>query len=123
MASILDLIPPDVGDPAFYQESTINVMEDFVSALRASSSTQVVQIAPIEAIEYEYDFYGLLTYKGIPPRYHYTILRVNGFTTPAEYARTAPETIEAMLSILVVDQRQVDQIVQAQNTQSMINLT
>lgn len=123
MASILDLFPSDIGDPAFYQESIVNVLEDFVSTLVASPSTKPIQIAPGEAIEYEYDFYGLLTSKGIPPRYHYITMRINGFIHPAEYARAAPETIESMLTILVPDQREIDQIVQAQNTQALVNLT
>jgi hypothetical protein len=123
MATILDLIPQDSGAPLYYQPSIVNVLEDFISALLASNSTQPVVVQPAQALEYEGNFYGLLTLLNYPPRYHHVILRMNGMTSPWEYSRGRPMQIEEMLTIVAPDTRIIDAVIQAQNTQSLTGLT
>lgn len=123
MATILDLIPPDSGDPLYYQDAIVNVLENFIPTLKTSIRTKIVNVQPAQALEYEGSFYGLLSSLGYPPRYHRIILRVNDMTTPWEYSRSRPMAVADMLTFLLPDSREIDAIVQAQNTTAPVGLT
>lgn len=42
----------------------------------------IIDITPVDAAKYRYDFYGLMNYKNIPFPMHWITLRVNGYRNP-----------------------------------------
>jgi hypothetical protein len=108
------------GPTSYYSQVARNVFEDFMTTLRNSTGTRTVTIETGTALRYEYDFYGLLTFMKIPPKYHHTILRVNKFTSPMDYSRANEEDIQHMQLIQIPSNDEMDRIIQAQGATTTI---
>lgn len=105
----VDNLMVNEGTANYYTDDFRNVMEDFMTVFRTSPTTQVMTIDPGDAVRYEFDFYGLLTYLKVPMQYHYTIMRVNKMTSPTDYR-------SRMVSFLMPDQTEISRIAQTEQT-------
>lgn len=82
MALVDKLILPDsvVLDPNFYV-----LMDSHVDFFRKHPNTQAIAIPGQQAEKYRGDFTGLLDSQSIDKKYHYLIMRVNGWSSSQEY--------------------------------------
>lgn len=108
------------GASAYYTSVARNVLEDFMSDLRASSSTQEIIIEPGIALRYEFDFYGLLTELKIPANLHWITMRVNKYNSPMEYQRKNG-SVDGMVSILLPNEAELNRIIQAQGATTRLS--
>lgn len=121
--ALLDNLPQDAGNPTFYTESIRTVFDDFIPSLVASTSTKTVTVSPGDAVEWEYDLYGYLYSLKIAQRYHFIIMRMNDLMSPLDWHRDVNGRYDHMLTLLIPDSREIDAIVQAENTGSIVGLT
>jgi hypothetical protein len=80
-----------INSSEFYPASSVYfergfriVLDDHVGFLKDHNETTVIAVKPLEALKYEGDFSGLLTYYNIPINLHWVTMRMNGLTTPAD---------------------------------------
>lgn len=99
----IDELAFDEGAPVYYDDGFRNVIEDHMSLLRARGDTKTKLVEPGRAYKYEADFYGLLQFLDVPTALHWTVLRMNGYTSPMQYR---PE----VLSILVPNPDVIEQM-------------
>lgn len=78
-----------------------NAVEDHLQLLKAGSGAQTVNAADIDAVVFEGDLYGLFSKIGIEKRIRWTAMRMNGYTSPQEYA--GDRTIFVIPDIDVMD--------------------
>lgn len=76
----------DPGESIFYEPGFRLVVETALNVLinRAAAREEI----PLDLYyQYEGDFYGYLTFLGIPMERHFIILRMNGMTNPNQFAK------------------------------------
>lgn len=81
MPAILDNID-NQGSAIYYSETFRQMVEDFLTVLKTMSTTQVRTITDDDwatLYKYEGDFYGLLGALQIDRKYHWTVMRMNGY--------------------------------------------
>jgi hypothetical protein len=81
MPSLLSTVDPS-GPAIYYSEKFRQMVEDHLLILRALPGNTTYQIANDDMAKlnrYTGDFYGFLTALNLDRRYHWTILRMNGF--------------------------------------------
>lgn len=84
----MSLLESTLDDTALGHEDFKVMLEDHLAVLSAKENIQSISdIVPMDAYRFEYDFFGLLRYLGIQPRYHWVVMRVNGLASPADYQR------------------------------------
>lgn len=74
----------------FYSEGFRQTIEDHMTMLLKSSYTARAIVKPDAAQRNHGDFFGLLSEMGIEPQYHWTYMRVNGYSSPYEYDKQDP---------------------------------
>lgn len=80
----------------------IRTIEDHIDFLRKSTRTQIRDVREELAHSFRGDLLSLLTELNVPPYLHWVVMRVNQFKTPEEY--------QGELSLLVPDQREIENI-------------
>lgn len=81
--SLLDIleIPEDVvNDPNYYVH-----LETHVEYLKYHKGTMVLSVTGLEAEKYKADFYGLLLSLKVERKYHYLVMRMNGYANSSDY--------------------------------------
>ena len=68
-------------DSMYYHPDFQVIIEDHLLLLRANP-TGYIEVADNEAYRFEFDYYNLLCFKGIPYKYHWIVMRVNDFLSP-----------------------------------------
>lgn len=68
------------NDPNF-----IIAIESHLTFFRSSPSLRVKAVSVHQNSKYEGDFYGLLDDLSVDKKYHYTVMRVNGLVSSADY--------------------------------------
>lgn len=68
-------------DSMYYHPDFQVIIEDHLLLLRANP-TGYIEVADNEAYRFEFDYYNLLRFKGIPYKYHWIVMRVNDFLSP-----------------------------------------
>ena len=63
-----------------------NAVEDHLQLLKYSGNVQTLNAVPIDAVVFEGDLYGILAKLGVEKRIRWTTMRLNGYTSPQEYA-------------------------------------
>lgn len=84
MLTISKQIKP-VGPASFYTAAWRNLVENHLEYLRTHPATQKVDLKDNSGYHFRGDFFGLLNYAGIPPEYHWAIMRVNNYNSTAEF--------------------------------------
>lgn len=83
-------LPDDIAkDPEYYE-----VIESHLSFMRAHRSTKTITVALNQAAIYKGDFYGLLNSLHVDKKYHYPIMRVNGFLSSSDYDGLLSEILQ-----------------------------
>lgn len=103
----------DVGDDAYYGDNFRNAVEDNLQGLISDTTSQARTVTPDVGLANKYDFFGLLTDMGIPMRYQWTAMRMNGYRSPADYEGD-------LLTILIPSYTRVDRIRTLQQSSTLI---
>lgn len=69
-------------DAMWYQPEFQVIIEDHLTLLQKHQQNQYIEVHPNDAYRFEGDYYNLLRFKGVPYRYHWVLLRVNGYLSP-----------------------------------------
>jgi hypothetical protein len=72
------------GSDIYYDAGFRVVLEDHMTLLRNDSTTQIIDVAPMDAYVYEADLFGLLSKYGVAPYLHWLTMRMNDMTSPSE---------------------------------------
>jgi hypothetical protein len=75
------------GDLLFYTDSFRRVLEDHRIYLRETGNVNKVVIAPGLAYRFEFNFYGLMKYKNVPPHLWWLLMRMMEMTSPDQMTR------------------------------------
>lgn len=102
------------GPAAYYTPALRAVLEDHMTYLRTHPDTRVVVVSDLDLYRFEGDLYGLYMELGIPPQYHYTVMRMNEIDSPQ---LVNPEKRNLMVPSYTV----VDQIKQAHTMGGRVN--
>jgi len=73
----------NVKDPI--SKSLINKWQTAIPDLLTRGVQGVADVEPVVANRYKYDYYGLLLFMGIDPKFHYPHMLVNNYSTPTKY--------------------------------------
>ncbi|BAS05008.1 hypothetical protein [Ralstonia phage RSF1] len=107
MPALIDNI--DNSGPAIYYTDTFRQMiEDHLLVISSMSTTQTRTITDDDwatLYRFEGDFYGLLNALGYDRRYHWTILRMNGY-------RSRFEATDQITTLLLPDWAYIDKLAQ-----------
>ncbi len=84
---ITDLLQSEgTMEEVYFDINFINHIESFMTKLRTSPNTRIRNdFSPTISYKYEGDYFGLLTYLNIEKKYHYIILRFNGYTSSSDF--------------------------------------
>ena len=86
----------------YFTQEYKSLIEDHLPLLRADPASERVVISPHLAMKYNNNFLALLADPaiGIDYKYHWAIMRVNGFHHPAEFKETMQSFIKPNLPAL-----------------------
>ena len=87
-----------------YEKGFLDLLEDHLQYLRSLSSTKTITLDPSMVLVYAGDFYGYLNEVGIAKQYHWIIMRLNGYFSPAEF--DGQKTL-----FLVPEQKEIDRLI------------
>lgn len=76
---------PDAMPTTAYTLQYHNMLENHVLLLLQSSGTQILTVQNGQALQYDSDFFGLLTALLVPPKYHWVVMRCNNMYSPIDY--------------------------------------
>lgn len=76
---------PDSGPLIYHNPELRTALEYHIPYLRMSEKSSVIEIDPATALKYKGDLDGLLVSLGIPPKYHWAIMRVNDMYCSSDY--------------------------------------
>lgn len=66
-------------------DRVINDWELYLDYIRATVDSNEMEISDSDAYANEFDLYAIFYDKKIPDRYHYPLMRLNGFRSPCEF--------------------------------------
>lgn len=95
----------------FYSEDFKQVIEDHLPYLKRLSSTRSQSFPAYYQIQCKHNYYLLLSSIGVPYKYHWIIMRLNGYHSPMEF--TGEES-----AVLIPDFPTVDRLMSTFNTTS-----
>ncbi len=104
MTSPIHSLMVNAGNDVYYDESFRSTVETYLPYLRAHKDTQVMAVNADDVYRYEGDYYGLLLTLKIAPQYHWIVLRVNDYVSPADL-------VTIVKTVLVPSPEQMDSIV------------
>lgn len=80
----IDKLAVNEGPAIYYRDSFHAVIEDHLAFLRSHEDTTIMDLQPNEAYRWTADLFGFLNSKGVPSYLHWTVMRMNGMTSPTE---------------------------------------
>ncbi len=83
----------DANPSIAYTQEFHTMLENHVLLLVRSSGSQVIGIENGQAMQYDSDFFGLLTTLQVPPKYHWVTMRCNGMYSPFDYKSSITSVI------------------------------
>lgn len=83
----VDTLMVGTGEPMYYEQGFRNVLEDHLNFLVTHPQTVARQVDSSLAYRYEYDFYGLLQFYGVPEHLHWLHMRMMNMTNPMQMTR------------------------------------
>jgi hypothetical protein len=104
--NILDRVPDD-----YYDGDFLILLESHLTYFLNNKITGTLVVEPAIAMKYRGDLYGMLKEIGIPSKYHYMVMRINGYTSGADYKGDKMEFLQP-------DFTEIDLLKQIFNTQS-----
>jgi len=85
MAMPIHKLIPDPGPRYFYQADWQLMFETHIPIFLNEQSYRVNMIDDATAYKYDGDFFGLMYEMNVAPRYHWTIMRLNGLQSTFDY--------------------------------------
>jgi hypothetical protein len=85
MAITLNGLMINEGSAVYYDSGFRQMLEDHLSYLKDHPQTESVEINPSSAHKGHGDLVSVLQDYAIEPRFHWIIMRLNGYTSPMEY--------------------------------------
>lgn len=104
--NILDRVP-DV----YYDGDFLILLESHLTYFRENKITGTIAVEPAIAMKYRGDLYGMLKEIGVPSKYHYMVMRLNGYKSGADYLGDKTDFLEP-------DYKEIDLLQQIFQTQS-----
>lgn len=101
------------GNVDFFNPSFRYTLESHLPYLLGLTTTRAVSVDPHDAIVYNQDLYGYLLSISVLPCYHWVIMRLNGFFTPAEFDST-------VVTILIPNFNELESLRQSWNATTTI---
>ncbi|WJJ54882.1 baseplate wedge protein [Xanthomonas phage RTH11] len=102
------------GGEIYYTNTWRLLVETHMTWLRARNESQMVAVTPQIAYKYEGDLYGALTELNIPRYMHWTIMRINGLLSPADFKGEAvmlmvplQETFNSLAAVAATTQKKI----------------
>lgn len=84
IANLLE--PKENLEEVYFDTDFIKHIESFMTKLRASPNIKIRnEFTPVISYKYEGDYFGLLDYLNIEKKYHYIVLRFNGYTSSSDF--------------------------------------
>lgn len=102
------------GPDSFHTYRMLHVFEDHLEIMKRIGEITVLQIEPLIVYKYNRDWIGLLLHLKIDPKYHWVVIRFNGFSSFSDDM----ETIE---QILLPDFSLVETIFNTERTRARLN--
>lgn len=96
-------------DEIYYTKDFFTIIESHLNWLRKSTGVTLLAPTPQQQNMYAGDMYGLFSDMRIPKKYHWVVMRLNGFHSPADYNSVAT-------SFIIPDYKQVDRLTSVLNT-------
>lgn len=93
----INAIAPNIED-TYFNPGFLVLLESHLTYLRTSATLQSTAVSGLQKSKFEGDFYGLLTDLGIDYRFHYIVLRVNGYDSSADYRGESDAIVVPALS-------------------------
>lgn len=81
------------GSTVYYTKNFMDVVESHLHYLRNSSKSTSFIVDKNIAEVYQGDFFGYMNYRGVPQKYHWVYLRVNGYLSPFDFKPTVDTLI------------------------------
>lgn len=81
MAMPIENLVVDKEPSVFYASDFRRMLETHLRYLRLHPETSLTTLSPHDVYKYEGDFNGLCRKIGIPRRYHWAVMRINGIDT------------------------------------------
>ena len=78
--NILDRVPDDYYDPDF-----LILLESHLTYFLNNKITGSITVEPTMAMKYRGDLFGMLKEIGVQSKYHYMVMRLNGYKSSADY--------------------------------------
>jgi len=76
----------DSLEEVYYNLEFMNHVESFMTKLRNSPNIKILNdFTPVISYKYEGDYFGLLQYLNVEKKYHYIVLRFNGYESSADF--------------------------------------
>ncbi len=72
----------EVATSLYNDPSYMTFIDDHVEQLRRDPQTATTVPEPAALLKYQCDFYGLLGHLQVPSYLHYTVMKINGITSP-----------------------------------------
>lgn len=70
----------------YYDPDFMNHIESFMSKLRHSPNVRILNdFSPVISYKYEGDYFGLLQHLNVEKKYHYIVLRFNGYQSSSDF--------------------------------------
>lgn len=110
----IDALMLNDGPTIYYDEDFRNVMEDHMTLLRTSATTQVIAVDPGKAYKYEFDLWGFLTEYNVPVELHWIAMRMNQMTSPMDFG-------PAVETMLIPDPGVISKIQQSHSTTRVLS--
>jgi hypothetical protein len=72
-------------EDVYFDPRFLTVIESHLTYLRSLPDNSFLTVTDLLAYKYEGDFYGLLFELGVPHYLHQIVLRINGYSSSADY--------------------------------------
>lgn len=104
--NILDRVHDD-----YYHRDFLILLESHLTYFLNNKITGAIAVEPAVAYKYRGDLYGMLKEIGVESKYHYMVMRLNGYKSSADYQGDRVEFLQPDFS-------EIDLLRQIFNTQS-----
>lgn len=69
----------------FNDQLWLRTLETLLPTIRNREDNVLLDVSPAEGLKYQGDLYGLLQAKEVPTKYHWIVMRLNGYSSTVNY--------------------------------------
>lgn len=93
MTSPLKSVGVSASAPGYYSTRWRKGVESHLVELRKPANSDLVSVVNLEGYRTRFDFFAYLTQKKVDERWHWAILRMNGFKSPRDFTEDITEIV------------------------------